>query len=1063
MYYLDYREPVKSGGYAWKDLENAGYPNPLIQLNFPIYNIYAVLQNLGVNYSILNFSLVYFSYTAPFYAMFFLLYFAYRKSWSLSSAVSLLYLLNPFTISHLSSLMIWNIAPLYTIPLIFGVIHICLNNIRKLVFIFSLFVTIFSYSFANIPYLGIFHIAIIIALLTSRYLSGNKVLYRNLLSRFVLIEMTFIICSSWWLLPLFFNLFTGRVTYSLDFVLDWLSLNRNPKLFFNLLTFTHLPSTLGYYFHVNYFLRIITYIPFVTFIYLLVKMKQRHALGKFKLLLVILFILIFLVQGTDSPLGFAYILLVKYLPLFSIFKSPLEKFGLFYQFYFCVLIALMAPVAGKNKVQFALLIYAIYCSIPLVTNKFIPEQLIGEARKIKITRNVEVKQTFNNYISFFKNHENTDRILSFPGSRNYQVAIPTGTDSYYLGMDPYLYSVNHSFLTSYASDLPYREIYKNLSKPYFKDLLDIYGVGYVVFNKDIVPWDKFVESESSNDSLLTFTKNYPKEATEDLGNIEIFGNSTASPMVGAATQTTKIESRNKYSEYSILLFEPGLSRKALFFNDKIKSTDWDYKYIDCIPQENIYWNSSWRWPESNTDPKSKTYLIMKVKEFLQLATTKSPESKAVLLTWLTAKRTNELLKYDLGDKEKMEIIHIIEGNYNKYLKLVTKNPSIDTYSTDMYWNRIYSYLQNYGLLSKQVVGLSFSRIPDRTNKQINNLRPSVSNSIDSKSTNVTCMTGEDVFKTGPYQLYSLKIDLKDKVLLSSDNRSVPITYNRQNYSSPNYKDSNEVYYVGDFNLGDDTLLNINPQTKRNNKGNVVVENFHTDRYLMYFEYPKDIEDFQLLLTPDNLKGDTSIIFDSSEIKDSDVNPADTQSTNQNYCKYKESTNCIMRIQKILKILQNSTISVSFTSPLNKNATDSADIIGSLIVENYPEYKFIVKRITVDPVQQIELPNLSFKKINPTKYVVDIKNAKNNFILVFNQSFDSNWKVYFEGKEIGTNHNLVNFYANFWDINIKDANGIQDFQLVIEYYPQKFVYIGSVMTTIFILFSGVLYFLRLQKK
>jgi hypothetical protein len=140
-------------------------------------------------------------------------------------------------------------------------------------------------------------------------------------------------------------------------------------------------------------------------------------------------------------------------------------------------------------------------------------------------------------------------------------------------------------------------------------------------------------------------------------------------------------------------------------------------------------------------------------------------------------------------------------------------------------------------------------------------------------------------------------------------------------------------------------------------------------------------------------------------------------------------------------------------------------------------------------------SLEFEKINPTKYAVNIHNAKGIFPLLFLDNFNINWKLYlvneknnildnniwdswFAGKISGgeskfsffvfndnavqfsdESHLMVNGYANSWIVDtdeicgikdknnknnqfcIKNIDGSYDFQVVIEYWPQRLFYVG----------------------
>ena len=139
-----------------------------------------------------------------------------------------------------------------------------------------------------------------------------------------------------------------------------------------------------------------------------------------------------------------------------------------------------------------------------------------------------------------------------------------------------------------------------------------------------------------------------------------------------------------------------------------------------------------------------------------------------------------------------------------------------------------------------------------------------------------------------------------------------------------------------------------------------------------------------------------------------------------------------------------------------------------------------------------IPKITFVKINPTKYRVLVEGAKEPYTLVFSESFHEGWKAYignhqsrlisplplkeqfsFKGGVVASyfngeikegehqniflekatfetwgkkpipeeRHLLVNGYANSWFIKPEDAQGRQDYELIIEFRPQRFFYLG----------------------
>jgi len=137
--------------------------------------------------------------------------------------------------------------------------------------------------------------------------------------------------------------------------------------------------------------------------------------------------------------------------------------------------------------------------------------------------------------------------------------------------------------------------------------------------------------------------------------------------------------------------------------------------------------------------------------------------------------------------------------------------------------------------------------------------------------------------------------------------------------------------------------------------------------------------------------------------------------------------------------------------------------------------------------------VTFKKINPTKYLVRVEGAKDPFWLVFSESYHKEWKLYRAGEidtqqpyfrkiitdypELGiketehlmkltpediqylfreplnANHYLVNGYANAWYIDPKRLGLSENFDLIIYFRPQSLFYFG-------LMISGLTFFICL---
>ncbi len=126
----------------------------------------------------------------------------------------------------------------------------------------------------------------------------------------------------------------------------------------------------------------------------------------------------------------------------------------------------------------------------------------------------------------------------------------------------------------------------------------------------------------------------------------------------------------------------------------------------------------------------------------------------------------------------------------------------------------------------------------------------------------------------------------------------------------------------------------------------------------------------------------------------------------------------------------------------------------------------------------ETPTLTFKKLNPTKYKVSIRQARKEFLLIFNESFNRYWKMYVTKNNTiaplpDDKHVSVNGYANSWFIEtddicsqknmcLRNPDGSYSFELVIEYWPQRLFYGVMSVIGIVILFN-CLYLLYIMKQ
>lgn len=126
--------------------------------------------------------------------------------------------------------------------------------------------------------------------------------------------------------------------------------------------------------------------------------------------------------------------------------------------------------------------------------------------------------------------------------------------------------------------------------------------------------------------------------------------------------------------------------------------------------------------------------------------------------------------------------------------------------------------------------------------------------------------------------------------------------------------------------------------------------------------------------------------------------------------------------------------------------------------------------------------MSFRKINPTKYKIDIESVKGPFYLIFSESFNPEWYTYISTDMMRCDpivtyeymnltecrdrtkfleledltqmfdiyipkerHILVNNYTNVWYIDPKELGIDKDFSIILYFRPQSYFYLGFIIS------------------
>ncbi len=206
-------------------------------------------------------------------------------------------------------------------------------------------------------------------------------------------------------------------------------------------------------------------------------------------------------------------------------------------------------------------------------------------------------------------------------------------------------------------------------------------------------------------------------------------------------------------------------------------------------------------------------------------------------------------------------------------------------------------------------------------------------------------------------------------------------------------------------------------------------------------------------------------------------------------------------QSLVTSSPNATVGyIQFVTP---DTVSSGKLhIRNLTMVKVPNDTLLFKKITKRKATQ-NIPTISFKKINPTRYIVHVSNATDPYTLVFSESFNNNWKLYmpvttptqnsiiasYFGGQVqeeesdnvffnttflsnGTlvhpeSHTIGNGYANVWNISPANVGNKKDYYLEVVYQPQVDFYyylaVSVVTFSVVVLVTGVFFIRKNEEK
>ena len=523
---LNFTEHLKSTSYQWFSNYGRGMINLSPSGTGTNILLLALFENLTKNIFITNFTLVFSIYYFPFLGM----YLAAREINLIPLSaflIALFYLINPSVLQYLTNLNPSNVSVLTLMPFLFWItLRFYKDNLK--LFLFSGATTaIMSCAYTNQPLGVMANLSSLISLYIVSFHFNNKIVYLEFLKKYLIILSAFILFNSWWLLNLFYGT-TNAITFfpkvqAQAWLIETVDAAVAPLL--KCLTLTILTSDYGSDFigslHNSFPGYIVTLIPITLVVWICLfsrQIRQKKIITHISLLLLLA---MFLTKGSSSPFGEFYLFLFKHFPLFYMFKSPIEKWGLLYIFLFALLLLFIFLNIKNSKENrtFHLFMggYLIFCLIPIATGNIIPNQNIGHHGKAN--KKYIDKPEYIDFKTTIIQDKLNYKIMSFPGMGNYQILIKTGEQSYYTGWDPLLKNINKGFLMpSFGPHIT--EFYTLLDQDSAQKMFGMLNIGKLLVNPDSIPWFGNVGTGDPRKIRKRFEL-FPEER---FGNMSVFNN-----------------------------------------------------------------------------------------------------------------------------------------------------------------------------------------------------------------------------------------------------------------------------------------------------------------------------------------------------------------------------------------------------------------------------------------------------------------------------------------------------------------------------------------------------------
>lgn len=948
----------------------------------------------------------------------------------------------------------------------------------------------------------------------------------------------------------------------------FLSIQPHVRLVYNLLNQDQFVMTKGvdspfwdivYKFGIR-FLPVFSVYPLIAGLGMVLTKKEdlKNRFRELNLVFVFFLILLFFMSANITDTGLAFYKALFHLPGFGMFRSFYSKFALSYIFFYSILLGYCLTIIF-NKIGsfftritiFVLLVGLItYNGWPLISGR-VPNGTLWRTDKVSFASEIDTK--YELFINRIKEEKPDFKILAAPwANESYQVLKGNGGVYFgpsslpiFTGRNTFTGQVSFSDFWPYIQSLIEQNKFEQVSR-----MLSLLNVGYLFYNQDEYIYNNFpnypysdwlrdrfpkqkqigklVEDFDFNklfsignynlykirnnyllphfyvSNKIIYSRNGPEvlfEATGfndyDIRSAFYLQNNIENPSPKENEYVLKSADRyfidGKSKDIANLLSGnyirdvgagyPGIKNLSFFqwlfasIQERIKETKLR-KNVQLLISEKIL-NANKRVNAVTNYKGNEVFLFKTYRDELSglmkmLKDEKDPDKKVAL---------SFTLKYNLEDNNKKLLLHK-PNNFEDWESLIggflqTVNPLVPVFSPD---ERQYSLSVpesgDYLLFMDEVSRIKNEELVSSIENceinigedKIEKVEPKITEGSISLGT--VNLTGNPTIKINFCQPTNLLAQEEWKVYLPPEENKDPFV-NIDGFVLPQSK---MILYKDIPDWEAESLYQINGTIKANDKVKVVIGE---KRMRWVYIHKKN-----KLLT----KYDT--------LRELEVN----HNLNGENFKFEVKSSAKVSSAKIFIYYMNSG---------GKNEEKPVLEADNVVLRRLLNPRLFLKSATTEEKTDLKKnPKITFSKVNPTKYRINVQGAKDPFTLVFSEQFHSSWNIYPGGSlsaslgqnktgfwgilgragtklaalalsDSGSNevvadyfdgdinekkhqsiflepatfetwgkspiaqdrHFLVNNYANSWYILPEDTAGKEDYDLVVEFKPQRIYYLG----------------------